>query len=79
MRLSDYRQYELKEGITRQLTLASLFLALTGCAITGNNNPLTVTAMLQELPEDPEDSRHRSNQDSSTPSPQSSRQSATVK
>jgi hypothetical protein len=76
MRLSDYRQYELKEGITRQITLCSLFLFMTGCTITGINNPLMDTSILQELPEDPEDPRRRLDEVVSTPSPLTSRHSA---
>jgi hypothetical protein len=40
MRLSDYRNNEPKPGLTRQVLLGSLFLHLTGCALTGINNPL---------------------------------------
>jgi hypothetical protein len=77
MRLSDYRHYELREGITRQITLGSLFLFMTGCTITGINNPLTDTNILQELPEDPENPLHRLDEVVSTPSPLASHHSAT--
>lgn len=48
MRLSDYRQNEPKAGLTRQVMLGSLFLYLTGCNITGINNPLSEPALFQE-------------------------------
>ena len=54
MRLSDYRQQELKPGLTRQLMLGSLFLYLTGCNITGSNNPIPVAAYPLELSADPD-------------------------
>ena len=54
MRLSDYRQQELKPGLTRQLMLGSLFLYLTGCIITGINNPIPVAAYPLELSADPD-------------------------
>jgi len=43
MRLSDYRHNEPKPGLTRQVMLGSLFLYLTGCNLTGINNPLQYT------------------------------------
>jgi hypothetical protein len=65
MRLSDYRQQELKPGLTRQLMLGSLFLYLTGCNITGDNNPIPVSAYPLEFSTDPEVS------DSGTPTKKS--------
>jgi hypothetical protein len=41
MRLSDHRQNEPGAALTRQVMLGDLFLHLTGCNITGGNNPLT--------------------------------------
>jgi hypothetical protein len=52
MRLSDYRQNEPKGVITRQVILGSLFLYLTGCNITGINNPLPDGTQPQESPLD---------------------------
>lgn len=50
------------------LAVGSLFLCLTGCNITGNNNPPTATPRSAETPEDPGSTASPSAIDISTPS-----------
>jgi hypothetical protein len=68
MRVTSSRKHSLEVNINRQIVLGRMFLYLTGCNITGVNNPVPATAYAKGSSGDPSDtSTHFTSEHTSPP------------